>query len=267
VRRRTFLGLPGLGLAQAACGGGEQTVTGPERRDRTVRYGDDPNQFAELSLPEGEPRGVVVVIHGGFWRAEYDLSLGRPLAESLVQHGWAAWNLEYRRVGNGGGGQATLDDVGAGIDALATVEELDLGTVLALGHSAGGHLATLAGGRADAAVPVTGVLSQAGVINLDLAAREGLGAGAVELFLGHPYGPADASFDPIKQVPLDVPVHCIHGDGDTNVPINQSETYVEAARAAGADAALTRVSGDHFVLIDPGSPTWQTQLEILSSLA
>ena len=266
MRRRTFLGLPGLGLVLAACG--EETVTPHERSVRTVRYGDDPNQFAELSLPDGDPRGVVVVIHGGFWRAEYDLSLGRPLAESLVQHGWAAWNLEYRRVGNGGGGQATLDDVGAGIDALATVEGLALDTILALGHSAGGHLAALAGGRTDPVVPVTGVLSQAGVINLGLAADEGLGAGAVELFLGHPYGPDDASFDPYQQVPLDIPVHCIHGDADTTVPINQSETYVEAAKEAGADAALTPVSGgDHFVLIDPSSASWQTQLEILSSLA
>jgi fermentation-respiration switch protein FrsA (DUF1100 family) len=111
------------------------------------------------------------------------------------------------------------------------------------------------------------VLSQAGVLNLRLAAEEGLGAGAVEAFLGHPYGPDDAPFDPFRQIPLDVPVHCVHGDADTTVPMNQPETYVAAAKAAGADAALTRVSGDHFVVIDPDSPAWPPQLEILASLA
>ena len=235
--------------------------------DRTVRYGDDPSQFAELSLPDGDPRGVVVVIHGGFWRAQYDCSLGRPLAASLVEHGWAAWNLEYRRVGNGGGGRTTVDDVSAGIDALATVDGLDLTTVLALGHSAGGHLAALAASRRGPAVPVTGVLSQAGVLDLALAAREGLGSGAVEGFLGHPYSPQDADLDPTALVPLDVPLRSVHGIEDEIVPLDQSESYVAAAKAAGADVELTTVEGDHFVLIDPSSPSWQTQLQILSSLA
>ena len=68
-----------------------------------IAYGDGPEQYAELYRPTGESRGVVVVIHGGFWKAAYDASLGRPLAESLADRGWTAWNLDYRRVGNGGG--------------------------------------------------------------------------------------------------------------------------------------------------------------------
>ena len=72
----------------------------------TIRYGDDPSQFAELTLPDGTPRGVVVVIHGGFWKAAYDLSLGRPLAADLVENGWAALNIEYRRVGRPDLGEA-----------------------------------------------------------------------------------------------------------------------------------------------------------------
>ena len=118
----------------------------PEPQARTIRYGDDPAQFGELTLPDGPPKGVVVVIHGGFWKAAYDLSLGRPLATSLAEHGWAAWNIEYRRVGNGGGDPATFDDVAAAIDALRD-QDLPLDRVLGLGHSAGGHLATWAASR------------------------------------------------------------------------------------------------------------------------
>ena len=237
-----------------------------------VAYGDDPSQYAEIYSPSGESRGVVVVIHGGFWKAEYDASLGRPLAASLAAEGWTAWNLEYRRVGNGGGLPQTLDDVAAGIDALADVDELDTSTVITLGHSAGGHLATWAASRGrfeswqPQRVPVTGVVSQAGVLDLGTAHELGLGSGAVETFLGHPPGPADDQVDPLRQAPLDVPVRCVHGRGDTTVPISQSASYVEAATAAGADAALVEVDGDHYVVIHPESLVWSRTLELLDQL-
>ena len=219
------------------------------RIGRTIRYGDDPSQFVELSLPSGSPRGVVVVIHGGFWKAAYDLSLGRPLAADLVEQGWAALNIEYRRVGIGGGVPSTLDDVRA---AIATLDGrgLDLTRVVTLGHSAGGHLAAWAGHAIDA---VTHVISQAGVLDLVAADREGLGGGAVQAFLGHPAGPADAEADPRQQLPLDVPVWCVHATDDDTVPISQSREYVAAATAAGARAELVEVAGDHFVVIDPGA--------------
>ncbi|MGC4110398.1 MAG: alpha/beta hydrolase [Nocardioides sp.] len=241
---------------------------------RRVAYGDDPSQFAELWLPQGTPRGVVVVIHGGFWKAAYDLSLGRPLAASLIEHGWAAWNIEYRRVGvgSGGGGGApeTLDDVATAIDALADLD-LDLTRVLAVGHSAGGHLATWAASRGRferwrARVDLTGVVSQAGVLDLWSAYADGLGSGAVQGFLGHPPGPEDEPVDPLYQVPLDVPVHCVHGQGDDVVPLSQSRDYVRAASAVGARAELTEVEGDHFVVIDPHGEAWQVTLEILEAL-
>lgn len=233
-------------------------------------YGDDPSQFGELSLPSGTPRGVVVVVHGGFWKSAYDLSLGRPLAQSLVEEGWAAWNIEYRRVGNGGGLPTTFDDVSAAIDKLADLD-LDLTTVITLGHSAGGHLAVWAAGRDKyddwaPTVKVTGVVSQAGVLDLVGATDQGLGGGAVEALLGHQATAADAAVDPLQQVPLDVPVRCVHGDGDDIVPPVQSETYVDAATEAGADAELTMVEGDHFVLIDPASEAWTTQLGLLDGL-
>jgi acetyl esterase/lipase len=238
-------------------------------------YGDDPSQFGELSLPSGTPRGVVVVIHGGFWKAAYDLSLGRPLAASLVEQGWAAWNLEYRRVGpagsgGGGGHPATFDDVAAGIDTLADLG-LDLSTVVTLGHSAGGHLAVWAAGRGkyDTWAPrvhVTAAVSQAGVLDLVGGSEQGLGDGAVDAMLGHAAGPADEPVDPLLQVPLGVPVVCVHGTSDDVVPIVQSEVYVGAAVGEGAEAELVEVDGDHFVVIDPQSDAWRTQLGILDRL-
>ena len=243
---------------------------------RTISYGDDPSQYGELTLPDGTPRGVVVVIHGGFWKAGYDLSLGRPLASSLAERGWAAWNLEYRRVGppgsgGGGGTPTTLDDVAAGIDRLADLD-LDTSTVVTLGHSAGGHLATWAASRGRFArwadgVDVTAVISLAGVLDLRAAHDERLGGGAVEAFLGHAPGPGDAPVDPRQQVPLDVPVWCVHGGADPNVPIGQSRGYVQAATAAGARAELVEVEGDHFVVIDTGSQAWTQTLAILDTLA
>lgn len=268
--RRTVLSLGGL-LALAACGEDDRVTQDPGAL-RTLTYGDDPSQFGELTLPSGVPRGVVVIIHGGFWKAEYDLSLGRPLVAGLVAAGWAAWNLEYRRVGDGGGSPATLDDVAAGIDRLAGSDlDLDLSTVVTLGHSAGGHLAAWAASRGRfeqwaGGVDVTAVISQAGVLDLRSAYDEGLGGGAVEAFLGHRPGPDDAPADPQQQLPLDVPVWCVHGDDDRNVPISQSERYVEAATAAGARAELVRVSGDHFVVIDPASDAWTKTLAILDTL-
>ncbi|KGN32552.1 lipase/esterase [Knoellia sinensis KCTC 19936] len=238
-----------------------------------IAYGDDPSQFGELTRPVGPSKGVVVVIHGGFWKAEYDLGLGRPLAASLAQHGWTAWNIEYRRVGNGGGAPETFDDVHAAFDTLAAIDGLDSSTVLALGHSAGGHLAVWSAGRHryagwdDARVRVTGAVSQAGVLDLVSAARDDLGTGAVVRLLGHPPTSADEPFDPRQHLPLDVPVRCVHGRADDTVPVSQSADYIASATAAGADAAVELVEGGHFVVIDPESPAWSRQLEILDELS
>jgi acetyl esterase/lipase len=229
---------------------------------RTIRYGEDPSQLAELSLPSGRPRGVVVVIHGGFWKAAYDLTLGRPLAADLVGRGWAALNVEYRRVGNGGGVPETLDDVRA---AIATLDGtgLDLSTLVTLGHSAGGHLATWAGHAVDA---VTHVVAQAGVLDLVAADRDALGGGAVRAFLGHPAGPEDADADPRQQLPLDVPVWCVHARDDDTVPFSQSEEYVAAATAAGARAELVEVPGGHFEVIDEATAAWRRIVSVLDGI-
>lgn len=268
VSRRAVL-CGAMGLSAAACGQ-DDVVAEQDRKERRIAYGDDPSQFGALHLPDGPPRGVVVVIHGGFWKAAYDLSLGTPLATELAARGWVAWNLEYRRVGNGGGVPATLDDVDAGIDKLAELD-LDLSRVVAVGHSAGGHLATWAAGRGrhepwQPAVKVTAVVSQAGVLDLRRGDADNLGSGAVRQFLGHRPDGGDEAVDPAQQLPLDVPVWCVHGSDDDVVPPSQSRDYVDAARRAGGEAHLVEVPGDHFVVIDTGSPVWSRQLEILDGL-
>ena len=111
------------------------------------------------------------------------------------------------------------------------------------------------------------MVAQAGVLDLASAYELGLGGGAVEAFLGHPPGPQDADVDPIRQVPLDVPVWCVHGRDDDIVPISQSRDYVAAATAAGARAELVEVDGDHFAVIDPSSDAWARQLALLDDLA
>jgi len=261
-------------LPLAACGGTNPTSTAEEEASpMRITYGDDESQFGELTRPIGASKGVVVVIHGGFWKAEYDLDLGRPLAQSLAEHGWTAWNIEYRRVGNGGGTPATFDDVDAAIEKLATIPDVDTSTVLTLGHSAGGHLAVWAAGRQgqaqwrDAKVTVTGALSQAGVLDLRAAHDDDLGGGAVAAFLGHAPTDADRAHDPQQQIPLDVPVRCIHGRADDLVPLSQSADYAAAASRAGADVSLAEIDGDHFVVIDVDSSAWTRQLELLDELS
>ncbi len=282
-RRRLGASLLSLGAlaavpALASCGGSGPGGAAPNRSAAPApaperrAYGSDPSQFGEFTAPAGSgaARGIVVVVHGGFWRSAYDLSLGRPLAADLARAGWATWNIEYRRVGDGGGWSSTFDDAALALDHLATLgsTRLDLGRVYTLGHSAGGHLAAWLAARpglppqspgAAPKVRVAGVVSQAGV--LDLVEGAELGGGAVVDLMGG--GPADvpqryAVGSPAERAPSGVPSVCVHGTADANVPISQSERFVRRATAAGDRAELVRLEGaDHFDLIDVASPAWK----------
>jgi acetyl esterase/lipase len=251
----------------------EQHVTEPVIH----RYGADPAQFGELSLPDGRPLGTVVVLHGGFWGARYDLSLGRPLAADLAARGYAAWNLEYRRSGNGGGWPATFEDVAAGIDLLAALP-VDASRVVAIGHSAGAQLGVWAAARAGLpegapgarpGVAVTGVVSQGGVLGLADCARDRLGEDAAITLMGggpderpEPYRLAD----PMTWLPSPANVVCLHSQADQRVPYAYSERYAAAALAAGGRARLVQTFGDHFTLIDPATQDWAVALAALPEL-
>jgi acetyl esterase/lipase len=232
-----------------------------------IAYGTDPSQFGELSVANYVAHaGTVVIIHGGFWRARYTLELGRLLAADLVAHGFTCWNIEYRRVGNGGGWPATFDDVATAIDHVAELD-VDTSRVVAIGHSAGGHLAVWAAGRRGR-VPLTGAVSQAGVLDLAGAVRDRLGNGAVFDLLGSPDEFPDryTAADPLRAAPLPVPVLCVHAPADDEVPYRQSEAYVAAATAAGGAAALREVRGDHYTLIDPSTEAWSVVRDALPAL-
>jgi acetyl esterase/lipase len=241
-------------------------------------YGPDPDQYGELWLPEGTRRpGTVVVVHGGFWRARYDASLGRPLARDLAARGWVAWNVEYRRVGRGGGWPGTLADVAAAIDLLATLG-VDIGKVVGVGHSAGGHLAAWAASRpnlprgavgADPVVRLHAVVTQAGVLDLATAAHTGVGGRAVpDLLGGMPEDVPDryAIADPLALVPAPARVVCVHSRGDEDVPFAQSEAYVRQAQKAGGAACLIETKGEHMELVDPDAADWVTVVDLLPEL-
>jgi acetyl esterase/lipase len=217
-------------------------------------------------------RPVAFVLHGGFWRAAYGVELARPLAADLAAAGLAAVAVEYRRVGAGGGWPATLQDVAAALDALPGLpgaDRLDLGAVTVIGHSAGGHLAAWAAGRhrlpagapgVQPRVRPAAVVLQAGVLDLERAAAQRMGDGAVTGFLGA--GPAEeperyAAADPVRLLPTGADVLLVHGAGDTTVPPEQSERYAAAATAAGDRVELLVVPGDHMAVIDPAGEPWR----------
>ena len=209
-------------------------------------YGDDPSQYGVL-YGEGP---VAVLIHGGFWRDRYDLTLMDALAADLASRGWAAWNIEYRRLGNGGGVPYTLDDVGAAIDHLDQLPGVDLSRVVTIGHSAGGHLAAWAATRDHQRVAVTAVVSQAGVLDLQRAAELRLSNGVVDRFLKSQ--PTDVA-SPIERLPLGVPALLTHGGRDDIVPVEISQRFAEASGAS----LIVEPEEDHFGHLDPTNPLWK----------
>lgn len=243
------------------------------------RYGDHPRQVADLHRPRGPgPHPVVVVFHGGYWQPPYTKLIMRPLCGDLARRGFAALNVEYRRLGREGGGwPQTFDDVAAAIDHLADLAmrdaDLDLERVTMLGHSAGGQLALWAAGRDElpAGAPGAGprvvadrVLALAAVCDLEAAGRP------AHVLLGG--GPADvpdrwAQADPMRRIPLAVPVGLVHALGDTTVSVARSREYLATARAAGADVTLAEVPGGHRDPINPATTAWRTAAQWLSASA
>jgi acetyl esterase/lipase len=242
-------------------------------------YGPDASQVADLHVPRGDgPFPVAVLIHGGYWQTRYGKLITRPLAGDLVARGWAAWNVEYRRLGRGGGGgwPATFDDIAAAVDALAALGDarLDLTRVTGVGHSAGGQLALWAAGRpelplgatgADPAVTFTHVAALAPVASLASAGRVAHALmGGTPDEVGERYDQAD----PMRRIPLRIPVLLVHPLDDGTVTVRQSQRYAERARAAGADVTLVQPQrGGHKAPIDPVSESWRATAAWLEAVA
>jgi 3-dehydroquinate dehydratase type II len=250
----------------------------------TIAYGEEPDQVGDLRLPDGPgPHPVAVIIHGGFWRDPWRRDLMDAVAVALTDRGWATWNIEYRRVGGGGGWPSTLEDVGAAMDVLATFgagHGLDLGRVVTIGHSAGGHLALWAAARRQlpagspggrpTVVPVAAV-GLAPVPDLKAAHRLGLGSDAVEAFLRRSPEAGDgryATSSPAQLLPIGAQILLIHGDADEAVPAAMSREFAGRAADAGDPVILRELEDvDHRSLIEPRSAAWQRVVGEIDALS
>ena len=212
---------------------------GPE--PSTLRYGSHVDQVADLRESQTSAR-VAVVIHGGFWRSGFTRANTAAVAAALARAGWTTWNLEYRRVGAGGGYPQTLDDVATFCRRLGRPADV------AIGHSAGAQLALWAAAEGF----VRAAVALAGVCDLRAAAAALLGDGAVVQFLG--CAPAEApDADPAQRLPLGAPVALVHGNRDDRVPLEHARGF-----SAAAGARLAELEGaDHFDVIDPRAPGWR----------
>ena len=246
--------------------------------DHRIAYGPEQLQYGELRLPAGhENVPVVVLIHGGCWRAQYDLKHVGLAAAALVKEGFAVWTIEYRRIGDPGGGwPGTFDDVAKAVDYVrrlgAQFPVLDTTRVVLMGHSAGGQLALWAASRKQnettglfrSAIPpmsVSGVVSLAGITDL---AEYSTGPGgcnqSVAPLLGGTLQQVPQRYravSPIERTPIGVFVRLIHGDADPIVPVAQAKSLLEKLRIAGDRAELDVIPGaGHFDLLAPKSDAW-----------
>ncbi len=255
--------------------------------DHTLPYGQDTNQIGELRLPAGPgPHPIIVLVHGGCWMPQAARYLA-AMGDTLKGDGIASWNIEYRRLGQPGGGwPGTYLDVGHAIDylrGLAAPYKLDLNRVVVLGHSAGGHLAMWAGTRQrivpksplfiSEPLPIRGVINLAGTIDMtaNIAHMEEMCRGPVvtNMLGGTPsavperYKEASAN----TMLPLRVPQILIWGDHEDFVPQPLAEQYISAATRSGDRARLVLVpAAGHFETASPFTPAWPVVREAIRSL-
>lgn len=247
---------------------------------------DDDQNWADLFLPPGEHEAgdvpLVVLIHGGAWKSEIGADVFVTFARRLAERGLAVYNVEYRRVGAGGGWPTTFADVAAALDYIPKVKKavpsLNIDDVVVAGHSAGGQLSMWAGTRHKLENDDVGskptfqpkrVISLSGPIDMRTAVRMG-DKNIVEALSGGPDEVPDryAEVDPIQNIDPSIPVIAMNGDKDRIVPAVLSQNYVRAARAQGAKADMVLMRGiNHVQIVDPGNPQFVTVLETISRSA
>ncbi|WP_334163881.1 alpha/beta hydrolase family protein [Phenylobacterium sp.] len=253
--------------------------------DATVRYGSEPSQVVELFLPEGQgPHPVVVLLHGGCYRQAFEgLPQTSGIAADLARRGLAVWNVEYRRLGEAGAGYpGTFQDVAAAIDRIrdeAGRHDLDPGRVVAVGHSAGGHLALWAAARhrlpkdsplsRPDPVRIRAVVSLAGIGDLegqgDVFSRA-CGADTFPQMLGDPRRLADTS--PAELLPTGARVVMVHGAYDHVMPPFTGLEYVGKARAAGDAAEVVTIpDAGHFDVVIPTTAAWGAVADLVTRVA
>jgi acetyl esterase/lipase len=227
----------------------------PAAAERLV-YGAAPLQFGDLRRPEGAgPHPLVILLHGGAWKSTFNLIHAGHMAIALGDEAYATFNVEYRRVGDPGGGwPGSFEDVLLAVDYALGLPDIDRDRVLIAGHSAGGHLALLA--AAERRLPV---IPMAAGSDLEEWQSE-----ASFAFLGEG---SRASANPRRRIPLGVRQVFVHGTDDDQVPYRLSTAFVEAARAAGDEAELITLEGaGHFDMIDPQSQHWPRLVDAVRSI-
>lgn len=254
----------------------------PPAADHRIPYGPGKFQFGDLWLPSSRGTApLLVFLHGGWWKSKYDLAYGGHLCSALRSRGLAVWSIEYRRVGDTGGGwPATLQDVAAGYDFIGHLEKsypLDLRRVIAAGHSAGGHLAFWLAGRhhiiagsplrdPQPRTPLQAVIGLAGAVDLqltiDLSGHLAFAHDKEEVYAlmgGTPTEQPDRylAADPGHLLPFNIPQTLIQGAADDQIPADLPERWAEKARRQGEQVTLTIIPGaGHFDIVDPQSKAW-----------
>jgi acetyl esterase/lipase len=251
-----------------------------------MHYGKDSSQFAELRFPKGKgPFPLLFVVHGGFWQARYDLSHIGHLCAAFTSKGIITCNIEYRRIGNPGGGwPGTFLDISLAtrivIETMSNDSRFDPALTAIIGHSAGGHLALWLVGshRTSKDSPlynnqklgIAGAISLAGVSDLRLAWRQKLGHGIVTRLMGGTPDEHSDRYDagsPIELLPMGARHVLVHGAADDTVPVSQSEAFVQRAEKLGDRSTLVKLAGTgHFELIDPDSKAWPSVARSVLSL-
>jgi acetyl esterase/lipase len=252
----------------------------PPPADAHLAYGSDPNQFLDLRVPSTKEKSksypLVINIHGGYWRAKYNLDHAGHLCAALTAKGLATANLEFRRVGNEGGGwPGTFADVRSAYQFLvqnAQRHNLDATRVVVMGHSAGGQLALCLAAHE---IGIRRVVSLAGVVDLQRAYKLHLSNDAVVEFLHG--GPGEVPDHYREADPMELSIQqarqwLIHGSVDDVVPADFSRDYVSAKHKRSGkekeDAQLLEISGaGHFDVIDPRSQAWRQVAETVYNLA
>jgi acetyl esterase/lipase len=233
---------------------------------RTVAYGIDPEQVYDVRTPTTDSTGTtVVVVHGGFWRVEWDRAHAARQAQAFADAGHHVAVVEYRRTGmRGGGWPGTFADASAAVDAVLADPALPDRLVL-VGHSAGGHLVALAATRSEAR-SLAGVVALAGCVDLALTRDLGLGDRAAVAFMGDADADEWTAADPAAHRPLS-PLVLVHGEADDTVPVEVAERYLDRQGPSAHHELVRLPAVGHMDLIEPTEPAFGVVLEVVARLA
>ncbi|HUO46622.1 MAG TPA: alpha/beta hydrolase [Acidimicrobiia bacterium] len=230
----------------------------------TVAYGALPDQIGDLRYPPGSQSvPLAILVHGGLWDEPWTRDTTESWAVALSRLSWATLNIEYRRLGKGGGWPTSFIDIATACDFGAGLARVESDRIVVAGHSAGGTMALWAAGEILEHPPAS-VVSVAGITDLVRANRESLGDGAVAaLFGGRPHDPE--SISPRHRLPTGVPTRVVSCLEDDLVDPDYARDFTSAALAAGDDADLTEIAATHMAVIDPLEAATRQVVEVIAT--